>query len=140
MRDVNYILRKAYYTAISGLSIECYYQQAPQSAGDNYVIIKSISNIDNSTKSTVDINASIQITVYTKSFKSNTGKDAEDIANDILQTIYPTPDYNISVDDSDVQVVRTEMVNDITNDYNAKDGYIFIDRTITFRHNIFIKN
>lgn len=136
MIDTNYELRKAYYSVITGLGYPCYYQYAPETETSSaYVILASINNTDTSTKSSIDTSTTIQVKIYTKGVKGNSGSDADTMANAILGAIKPTPSGVISITGS--QVLDTTIVSDLVQDYADERGYMYVDRFITIRHSIF---
>jgi len=138
MRDVNFEIRKAYYSIITGLGYDVFYQQAPQTLNsDSYIILSSLTSNDTSTKNTNDLDFSMQVKIYTKSYKGNSGVDADTIAGNILNAIMPTPQFNITLSDTTLQVVNTILQSDIVQDYSDNSGVIYIDRFITFKHKIF---
>ena len=145
MKDVNYILRKAYVAALNGLTVgvttvETYYLTLPQELdADAYILLVSPSNVDNSTFSSSDTKTSIQVQIHTKSTIANAGKIADDIAHEVYSRIYPQSNSNLDLSADGVQLVSTNMENDIVQDYGEFGQDSFVSRIITFSHQIFHK-
>lgn len=145
MRDVNYSLRKAYWSALSGvevnaLAIPVFYQELPANYNAaNYIIINSISNSDSSTKHKADVISTVTVTIYTSALASNAGKIADDMASQVLAIIYPDGQTRLLLDDADgLQLVSTRLAGDNTMNYGVTNERKFIDRTLIFKHHIFI--
>ena len=142
MRDINYSLRKAYFTVLTGITYEgsatpVYYLQAPNSiTASNYILYSGVANNDLSTKNSSDTGTLMRVTIHTFKEKYNDGKAADFIAGQIYQRIYPNPQFNLILEDN-LQMVSTELVNDLTQDYGIRNSVVYIDRILIFRHKIF---
>jgi|SRR5690348_1654830 len=142
MRDVNYSLRKAYYTALTGITYEAsgvpvYYLQAPDDiTASSYIVFGGVTNSDLSTKNSADTASLMRVTIHTFKDKYNDGKAADFIAGDVLQRIYPNAQAALILDDS-LQMFSTELVSDLTQDYNVQNASVYIDRILIFRHKIY---
>lgn len=142
MKDVNYKLRKAYNTALTGLTVNSiaipvYYLQAPESeTGANYIIMNNVANVDEGTKNSADTNTSMQLQVTTWAEGANPGKMADDIAGAVFGIIYPTSQSVLDMTADGVQMVSTFLTDDrVINDrFGDRE---FVARILTFRHNIF---
>lgn len=142
MKDVNYKLRKAYNTALTGLTVNSiaipvYYLQAPESEnGANYIIMTSVANVDEGTKNSADTNTSMQLQITTFAEGANPGKMADDIAGAVFGIIYPTSQAVLDMSADGVQMVSTLLTDDRV--INDRFGHReFVTRILTFRHNIF---
>ena len=142
MRDVNYSLRKSYYAALTGITYEAsavpvYYLQAPDDiAASNYIVFGGVTNSDLSTKNSADTSSLMRVTIHTFKDKYNDGKAADFIAGEVLQRIYPNSQAALVLDDS-LQMFSTELVSDLTQDYNIQNATVYIDRILIFRHKIY---
>jgi hypothetical protein len=140
MRDVNEPVRVAYagaLTQIPGLETSVFYQAMPNNLNlDNYLVFRSITNVDASTKSSADVNLSITVEIHTKNNVANPGLTADHIADQIFQMVYPDKQTNLTL--SRGQILHTVLVSDRTLDYTLKGQFGYIDRFLTFRHWIFV--
>lgn len=143
MRSVNYALRKAYNTALSGITynsaeVPVYYKKLPDNLSpDNYIIFDGISNADISTLHTSDTSTSIRVSIYTRNEKSNNGKACDDIADIVMQRIYPTRQFVLNLSSDNFQMVSTKLTGDNQNDWTQQSQLEYVDRFLTFTHNIF---
>jgi len=138
MRDINEPLRIAYAAALSQIAnVPIFYQYLPSSLQpDNYIVYRSITNNDSSTKSSFDTVTNITVEIHTKSNIGNRGLSADTIADSVLQLIYPSKQTNLSLNRG--QILSTEVSNDTTLDFVQHNQFGYISRYITFRHNIFV--
>ena len=142
MRDINYSLRKAYFTVLTGITydasaVPAFYLQTPDGiTASNYIVFGGVTNNDLSTKSSADTGTLMRVTIHTFKEKYNDGKAADFIAGQIYQRIYPTPQFNLTLEDN-LQMVSTELVNDLTQDYGIRNSTAYIDRILIFRHKIY---
>jgi len=145
MRDVNYSLRKAYFSALSGVEVNAvavpvFYQELPANYNaSNYIIINSVNNTDSSTKHKSDVISSVSVTIYTSALASNAGKIADDMASQVMSIIYPDGQTRLILDYADgLQLISTRLSGDNTMNYGIRNERKFIDRTLIFKHHIFI--
>lgn len=137
MRDVNYTLRKAYKNALDATGIPAYYMSAPDSAlNDEYIIFRGLESTEESTKNSVDTGTSVTVEIHSFVDKSNSGRGVEQIADDIFRYVYALPQFILDLEN--MQMVQTKMQSDRTNNYGWLGSRMYIDRVITFKHNIFI--
>lgn len=141
MKDINFPLRKAYMTALAGITynsvaVPVYYMQAPDDLNvDNYIVFGGVTNNDISTKGSADTNTLMRVTIHTKGNKYNSGQAADSIAGQVLQSVYPNSQATLDLDG--LQMFSTELASDLTQDYSIKDSVAFIDRILMFRHKIY---
>jgi hypothetical protein len=137
MRDMNEPVRVAYAARLLQISnMGVYYQALPNNINpDNYIVFRSLTDNDVSTKSSSDVSLNITVEIHTKNNIANTGLNVDTIADQVYQLIYPNKQTNITL--SRGQVLQTQMVVDRTLDYQLKNQFGYIDRFITFRHWIF---
>lgn len=136
MIDINYSLRIAYNTALSGIGCPVFYQQVPSNVSpDNYILFRSITNSDASTINSSDTNTSITVEIHTFKNGLNSGLDADMIAREVYNRIYPNPQAVLTLDGA--QMVSTKLVNDVTQDFTNVQNRTYVSRFLTFRHNIF---
>lgn len=141
MIDINYSLRIAYYTALNGAiaGVPVFYNMVPPNVSPTeYIVFRSISNNDAGTISTSDID--LQITVEIQTFEDglNSGLTADMIAREVFNRIYPNPSAVLTLDGA--QMVKTRLLNDITNTPVAQGNRMYVSRFITFGHNIFLRS
>lgn len=145
MKSVNYALRKAYKASLNGLTansvaVPVYYMEAPEDENSPaYILLVAPSNVDASTFSSSDTNTSMQVQIHTWSDLGNAGKIADDLANDIYTAIYPNTRSVLDLSSDGLQMVGTKMDGD-RDGLNVTAGQrSYVQRVITFSHNIFHK-
>jgi hypothetical protein len=138
MLDINHSLRIAYYTALNGIEgVPVFYQAVPPTVSpDNYIVFRSITSIDDSTVNSCDLSTTITVEIHTWKDGMNSGLDADLIARQVYDRIYPNPSAVLTIDGA--QMVNTRVVNDQTQDFVSQQNRGYISRFITFRHRIFL--
>lgn len=138
MRDINEPLRIAYATALTQISdVGVYYQGLPNNKNpDNYIVFRSINNVDRSTKNTFEFTTNITVEIHTKTDRGNRGLSVDTIADQVFQIVYPSRQSNLSLQRG--QIYNTEVANDVTQDYTQQNQFGYISRFITFRHLIYV--
>jgi hypothetical protein len=136
MIDLNYSLRIAYKAALDNLGVPVYYQSVPPNERPlNYVVFRSINNVDRSTKSTSDTTTTITVEIYTRQQLVNRGLDADTIARDVYNLIYPNRHDHLVIDGG--QIVSTEVLGDSVQNLTLQSGDAMISRFIIFKHIIY---
>jgi|SRR6185312_10425756 len=142
MKDCNYALQKAYNIELANIAFEsvavpAYFRSLPDNVNpSNYIIFDHVTNADSSTMNSADTNSSMRVTIHTFDLKYNTGKAAGDIGNQVLQIIYPNSQAVLDLSADNLQMVSTELVSDIPQDYNQASR-AYLDRILIFRHKIY---
>jgi len=141
MIDINHSLRTAYYAALNGAvaGVPVFYNMVPPNVSPtDYIVYRSITNSDASTMNSSDID--LQITVEIQTFEDglNSGLTADMIAREVFNRIYPSPGAVLTLDGA--QMVKTRLLNDITNVPVAQGNRMYVSRFITFGHNIFMRS
>lgn len=138
MIDLNYSLRKAYFDALSAITpaIPVYYYAAPPNTKlDKYIVYRSITNKDESTKTTSDTRTFIIVEIYSRNILTNAGAIVDDIANKVMGAVYPDRHTHLSIDGG--QIVTTEMTFDLVNPFTVISGEVYLSRFLTFKHIIY---
>lgn len=140
MIDINYSLRIAYFTALTGIGdTPVFYNMVPPTVSpNNYIVFRSITNNDASTISSSDIDLQITIEIQTFEDGLNSGLTADMIAREVFNRIYPNPQAVLTLDGA--QMVKTRMLSDVTNTPIAQGNRFYVSRFITFGHNIFLRS
>ena len=138
MRDVNSVLKQKLYQILSGvLDYPVYQKYIPASVDESaYVLITTINNNDTSTMQSNDTDTTVQIGIYTKDSQANAGAACDTIAQTIYETIYPTPDASIDLSPN-FQNCGLKLVNDFSPEAMLTGSFVFINRFLIFRLNIF---
>lgn len=136
MKDVNWPLRQAYTTALAGMDVPVYYQSAPSSYTANYIVFRSITSNDASTKNSSDTLTNITIEIHTHENGSNNGRICDALAYEVFNRIYSIPQATLAL--IGMQMVSTRLASDTTNSVLLQGNRTYISRFITFRHNIFV--
>lgn len=136
MIDLNYSLRIAYFSALSGIGVPVHYQELPPtSKPDSYIILRSITSSDASSKSSSDTETYLTVSIYTANSVVNSGLTADILAREVFNRVYPYTQFNLTIDGG--QIVSTVMDRDHSGEPVTIAGKVFNDRHITFKHNIF---
>lgn len=143
MRSPNFAVRKQYKyiignILINGDNIGLYYQYAPQSIADNYIIMTVPSHNEIGTVGeTKNSRLTVQLKICTKGITGNSGKLADDIADALLNALYPNKVSQIDLSLDGFTCYSTRLVNDTISNYQVDGNLVYIDRTITFEHLIY---
>ncbi len=137
MKDINYPLRKAYFRALQATGLPVYYQSLPNNINpDNYIVFRSISSGDDSTKSSAQTDTTITVEIHTLRDVINPGLDADLIATDVFNYIYAISQFVLPMDG--VLMMSTKLEQDNTQNVQLNNQLAYINRFITFRHRIFV--
>lgn len=142
MLSSNIALRQAYYSLLStitynSVAVPVFWNQLPTSISPGiYIIFGKIRNNDVSNKSNAVTQTSVTVSIYTNSLKYNDGVAIEYVANEVMNRLYKSPDFNISLNDF-YQCLQTKLLSDITNDFSQDKQNVYIDRILVFNHTIF---
>ena len=133
--NINTSLRKAYYDALKGIC-PTYYSQAPDDINyDAYIVLENIGNTEKSNKQNLVFDCSIQVKIYTIEEKINSGLKLDQIAENIYAVIKPNTKFNIALA-TGYQSINTKVTSDTIVNNVSKGNFVFLDRIITFTHNI----
>ena len=137
MIDINYSLRIAYKNALSGIAgVPVFYQAVPPSISPrNYIVYRGINSSDASTFNSSDTSTNVTVEIHTWDDQQNNGVNADLVAREVFNRIYPNPQFNLDIDGA--QIVNTKLVNDVTQDFATSANRNYISRFLTFKHNIF---
>lgn len=140
MIDINYSLRIAYKTALTGIAgVPVFYNAVPPMISpDNYIVFHNITNNDNSTMSSSDINCQITVEIQTWDDNLNSGLNADMAAREVFTRILPNPQAVLSIDGA--QMVTTRLLNDVTQPPVALGNRAYVSRFLTFGHKIFMRS
>jgi hypothetical protein len=138
MIDLNLSLRKAYFDALSSITPSVpifYYAAPPNKKFDQYIVYRSITNKDESTKTSSDTRTFIIVEIYSRNMSVNSGAAVDDIAGKVLEAVYPDRHTHLAIDGG--QIVTTEMTFDLVNPYLVISGEVYLSRFMTFKHIIY---
>lgn len=137
MIDINYSLRIAYYTALSGIAgVPVFYNMVPPNVSPtDYIVYRSITNSDASTMNSSDTDTQITVEIQTFEDGLNPGLSADMIAREVFNRILPNPGATLTLDGA--QMVSTRLLNDITQPPVAQGNRMYVSRFLTFGHKIF---
>jgi len=137
MKDVNKPLRKAYFAALSVTGLPVYENALPNNLNpEEYIIFRGFDTTEASTKNSADTDTNVTVEIHTYKDIHNNSTVSENIADDVYRYIYALPQFVLPMDG--MQMVQAQLVNDRTQDYGFVNGRMYIDRFITFKHNIFV--
>jgi hypothetical protein len=138
MVNVNDILTIKYFQLLKAAmpSTQIFREYVPNDlGGDAYVLISAINNNGSGTLQSDDTTTSVQVAIYTKSTTDNSGDTMQDIATAVYNTIKPSVINQLTL--AGVQVLTTELSNDVSQSPLDTGSMMFINRFITFTHKIF---
>lgn len=140
MRDVNSILIKAYFDAISAaVTVGCYEHEEPDNLTDPvYIVLSDVTSRDTSTMNTDDLQLSITVTVHSWKMKYNNSDDLNIVCGQVIEALKPTPTAVLNLG-SDLQMTNLRLTSDLTQRYGELAGRKFISRLLTFEQNIYLK-
>lgn len=143
MLSVNLSLSRAYFSILStitylGNPVPVFKNQIPTTISPGfYIMFGRIRNVDVSNKTSPMTQTSVTVSIYTNSLKYNDGVAVEVVANEVLNRLLKTPNFNIALAESFFQVVGTSLQNDFTQDFSEDKQNTYIDRIMIFQHTIF---
>jgi hypothetical protein len=137
MKNVNPILLETIYNLlVPVVACPVYYKYLPATISSNIDIsLNAVSHTDVSTQSTSDTETSVVIGIYSEERQGNPGQLVNDVATIVYDTIYPNRTAVLTI--PGFQNVSITMVNDIEQDALIAQGFVSINRFITFRFNIY---
>jgi len=138
MKDVNKILRTKIYELLAPVAgCPVYYKYVPNTdTSDVYMVISTVNNSNVSTMQTSDTDTVIQVSIFSRETISNAGNVADDKAEIVYNTLYPNTTFTLDLSPN-FQNTSVRMTNDISPDALSTGNYIFINRFIQFRFNIY---
>lgn len=140
MIDINYSLRIAYNTALSTITgVQVSYNTLPPGIyPDQYIIFRSITNVDASTMNTSDISCQITVEIQTWDNALNAGLNADMVARDVFTRILPNPGAVLTLDGA--QMITTRLLNDVGLPPVSFGNRTYVGRVLTFGHKIFLRS
>ena len=140
MIDINYSLRTAYFSALTGIAgVPVFYNAVPANTSpDNYIVFRSITNVDASTMNSSDVNTQITVEIQTFDSGINSGLSADMTAREVFTRILPNPGAVLSLDGA--QMVSTRLLNDVTQPPVNLGNRVYVSRFLTFGHKIFLRS
>ena len=145
MKEVNYPLRKAYITKLSGLEVNTipipvYYMEAPETeTGQAYILLVSPSSSNVSTFSTSDTVTNMQLQIHTWAEDGNSGKLTDDIAAAVFNLVTPNTQAVLDLSADGIQMVSLKLDRDRVNSITGLGNREYVTRILDFSHNIFHK-
>lgn len=138
--DINYSLRIAYNTALSGMTgVPVFYNSVPPNVSpNNYIVFRSISNTDASTCNTSDVNTQITVEIQTFEDGLNSGLQNDLIARYVFNKILPNQGATLTLDGA--QMVTARLLNDVTQPPVSFGNRTYVSRILTFGHQIFLRS
>lgn len=139
MRDVNNAVLEAYYSVISALPLPVYEGEEPDNVTDPiYVVLNDVVGTETSTKSSSDLEVTIQISVHSWAMKYNNSKSLNQAVDDILQAIKPDSNSVLDLSGFGLQMLNLILQTDRTERFGELAGKVYITRNLIFKQDIFI--
>jgi hypothetical protein len=141
MKDINSPLLKAYFSVINNLDIKVYEGEEPDNVGDKiYVVLSNITSNETSTKSSLDVNATIQVSVHSWEYKYNNSKNLNIAVGQILDAIKPSSNSVLDLSEFGLEMLNLTKQSDSTQNLGNLDGRVYISRILVFKQDIFEVN
>ena len=137
MIDLNYSLRIAYFSALSGITgCPVFYGSVPPEINpDISIVFRSITSNDASTVNSSDTITNITVDIHTWTDGQNRGLNADTLATEVFNRLYANSQFTLPIDGG--QIVSTKLVTDITQEPVRVGNRTYQDRSITFKHFIY---
>lgn len=143
MHSINYQFRASYFSVlagnivVNGVTIPFNSYQSPIAATptnpDNYVLINYISSTNVNDTNTHYLIVNVFLKIVTKAYQNNAGAIKDEIANQIYNLVYPTPNALV-IQIPNGQVFDTKMGIDIETPGLSDGEKHVVNRDISFRH------
>jgi len=141
MKDINSPLLKAYFSVIDALNIKVYEGEEPDDVGDKiYVVLSNITSNETSTKSSIDANATIQVSVHSWEYKYNNSKNLNTKVGLILNAIKPDSNSVLDLSEFGLEMLNLTKQSDSTQNLGNLNGRVYISRILVFKQDIFEVN
>ncbi len=134
MKDTSLPIRKAYYALLTELGYTCFDFKATDTATKPYIILSSQTSSSDNTKNSFGNIATINLDIVT-SFEDGFGgrKGLDEIVNDILEAVLPTPDATV-IQATGFNIYSTKKVIDFDFEPLQQETQTIYRRIITFEH------
>lgn len=141
MKDINSPLLKAYYNVINDLDIKVYEGEEPDNVNDKiYVVLSNVTSNETSTKSSIDHDATIQVSVHSWEYKYNNSKNLNEAVGLILDAIKPTSNSVLDLSEFGLEMLNLTKQSDTTQNLGNLNGRVYISRILVFQQDIFETN
>ena len=139
MKDINSALLQVYYEAINSLNIPVYEGMEPDDVAYKlYAVISDVVSNETSTKSSSDVQATIQISFHSLEYKYNNSKALNLAVGSFLELIKPTSNQSFDMSSFGMQMLNLSLQTDRTERSGNLDGRVYISRILIFKQDIFI--
>jgi hypothetical protein len=141
MKDINSPLLKAYFSVIDNLDIKVYEGEEPDNVADKiYVVLSNITSNETSTKSSIDVNATIQVSIHSWESKYNNSKNLNIAVGQILDAIKPSSNSVLDLSEFGLEMLNLTKQSDSTQNLGNLNGRVYISRILVFKQDIFEVN
>ena len=141
MKDINSPLLNAYFNVIDNLDIKVYEGEEPDNVNDKiYVVLSNVTSNETSTKSSIDHDATIQVSVHSWEYKYNNSKNLNEIVGLILGAIKPTSNSVLDLSEYGLEMLNLTKQSDTTQNLGNLNGRVYISRILVFQQDIFESN
>lgn len=139
MKDINSALLQVYYEAINSLNIPVYEGMEPDDVTYKlYAVLSDVVSNETSTKSSSDVQATIQISFHSWEHKYNNSKALNIAVGDFIELIKATPNQSFDMSSFGMQMLNLSLQTDRTDRIGNLDGRVYISRILIFKQDIFI--
>lgn len=140
MRDINTSLQRAWYEALQATGDEYWEDEEGDDRNDNlYGIIGSVTVVDDSATLSVNVQATIQISLYSKNIKYNNREALNAMAGRLFAAVKPLQYSVIDMSAYDIQMTHLTLINDVSQDTGKLGAYDYKTRILIFKQGLFIK-
>lgn len=139
MIDVSHHIRKAYIDLLTGITLNAvavpvFDEMDEEGDNDNYIIIASQIDTDDSTKHSFQSDHVINIDIVTRFITSARKYPSEVIAGQVLNLVLPTPSTTGLVSPSGLQITSVRKLDDQSVSVEQFDTYKIVRKILRFSH------
>lgn len=139
MKDINNALIKAFYDAMTLMSIPCYEGEEPDDVKHQlYCVISDPISQESSTDSSSDVDVTIQLAFHSWAYKYNSSIELNSHVGQFLEYIKPTSTSVLDLSADNLQMMNLGIQQDRIDRYGEMGGKNYISRTLIFKANIFV--
>lgn len=139
MIDTAHHVRKAYYSLLAGNityngnNVNIYDELAEDEDGDNYVILSTQIDTDTSNKQSFESTHTITIDIVTRFVTSARKYPSEDIAEQILDLVLPTPSSTGLVSPIGLQITAVKLLDSQSLSVEQFDTFKVVRKILRFQ-------
>ena len=123
MKDPGKNIRKAFYSAISGLGYTVVDEMTEDESLNNYIVLSTQTEEDISNKYAFECTGTLLIDIVTKSTNTITKDTADDIADAVLNALKPAINTKLTDSLNEFQIINLRRISANTLTSPSRTGY-----------------